>query len=243
MNFDNTVSRPSNTSALQFRYLVSEKNSFPCQQAPSPAFAGQSYDSLIRQIVNIYNYKMPKAPRRGSSEANWLKMTWLWFFEQGKSPARFRSNSPESLAIAASVSMKEVKEEFFKTGNPPMGWSPAESKIAAEEFGEAEWFTGAYSIRNFTLSKGVASFTVYNKSDWNSPPLLPDIWCRTIEEATSYALAELVTNAPRGEVFKTKIKHCFPEESKIPGSGYLLALLPSFGGTWEQYYDIRMEWK
>ena len=29
--------------------------------------------------------------------------------------------------------------------------------------------------------------------------------------------------------------------SKIPGSGYILKLLPSYGGDWEQYYEIRME--
>jgi len=31
--------------------------------------------------------------------------------------------------------------------------------------------------------------------------------------------------------------------SKNPGSGYILKLLPSYGGDWEQYYEIRMEWK
>ena len=47
----------------------------------------------------------------------------------------------------------------------------------------------------------------------------------------------------RGEVIKTKIEKYFPEASKIPGSGYILKLLPSYGGDWEQYYEIRMEWK
>ena len=45
------------------------------------------------------------------------------------------------------------------------------------------------------------------------------------------------------EVIKTKIEKYFPEASKIPGSGYILKLLPSYGGNWEQYYEIRMEWK
>ena len=39
------------------------------------------------------------------------------------------------------------------------------------------------------------------------------------------------------------IEKYFPEASKIPGSGYILKLLPSYGGDWEQYYEIRMEWK
>ena len=45
------------------------------------------------------------------------------------------------------------------------------------------------------------------------------------------------------EVIKTKIEKYFPKASKIPGSGYILKLLPSYGGNWEQYYEIRMEWK
>ena len=53
---------------------------------------------------------------------------------------------------------------------------------------------------------------------------------------------KLVTDAPRGEVIKTKIEKYFPEASKIPGSGYILKLLPSYGGDWEQYYEIRLEW-
>ncbi len=34
------------------------------------------------------------------------------------------------------------------------------------------------------------------------------------------------------EVIKTKIEKYFPEASKIPGSGYILRLLPSYGGDW-----------
>ena len=60
---------------------------------------------------------------------------------------------------------------------------------------------------------------------------------------TGFEISELVTDAPRGEVIKTKIEKYFPEASKIPGSGYILKLLPSYGGDWEQYYEIRMEWK
>ena len=52
---------------------------------------------------------------------------------------------------------------------------------------------------------------------------------------------KLVTDAPLGEVIKTKIEKYFPEASKIPGSGYILKLLPSYGGDWEQYYEIRLE--
>ena len=32
-------------------------------------------------------------------------------------------------------------------------------------------------------------------------------------------------------------------ERQILGFEYILNKLPSFGGNWEQYYEIRMEWK
>ena len=64
-----------------------------------------------------------------------------------------------------------------------------------------------------------------------------------IKEKTSYEIFDLVTDAPRGEVIKTKIEKYFPKASIIPGAGYILKLLPSYGGDWEQYYEIRMEWK
>ena len=99
------------------------------------------------------------------------------------------------------------------------------------------------SIRHFKLENGIATFTVYNKSGWHSGTRLPASWTKAIKEKTSYEIFDLVTDAPRGEVIKTKIEKYFPEASKISGSGYILKLLPSYGGDWEQYYEIRMEWK
>ena len=93
------------------------------------------------------------------------------------------------------------------------------------------------------MKNGIATFTVYNKSGWHSGTRLPASWTKAIKEKTSYEIFDLVTDAPRGEVIKTKIEKYFPEASKISGSGYILKLLPSYGGDWEQYYEIRMEWK
>ena len=95
----------------------------------------------------------------------------------------------------------------------------------------------------FKLENGIATFTVYDKSGWRSGTRLPKSWSDKIKDMTGFEISELVTDAPRGEVIKTKIEKYFPEASKIPGSGYILKLLPSYGGDWEQYYEIRMEWK
>lgn len=208
-----------------------------------PSYISERLDTVVKNIKNIYQFKVPKPPRLTNNKANWLYMTWMWFFEQGKNPIYFTCNSPESQDIANSHSMKEVKKEYFKTGKTPTGWSFTGPKTATGNLGEVEWFIGTYSIRNFKLKNGIATFTVYNKSGWHSGTRLPKSWTNAIKEKTSYEISDLVTDAPRGEVIKTKIEKYFPKASKIPGSGYILKLLPSYGGDWEQYYEIRMEWK
>ena len=104
-------------------------------------------------------------------------------------------------------------------------------------------FIGSYSIRNFKLQDGIATFTVYNKSGWRSGTRLPKSWSDTIKDKTTFEVSELVTDAPRGKVIKTKIEKYFPQVLKILGFEYILNKLPGFGGDWEQYYEIRMEWK
>ena len=208
-----------------------------------PSYISERLDTVVKNVKNIYQFKVPKPPRLTDNKANWLHMTWMWFFEQGKNPIYFDSNSPESQDIAESYSMKEVKKEYFKTGKIPTGWEFNGPKTAKGNLGEVEWFIGSYDIRNFKLKNGIATFTVYNKSGWHSGTRLPASWTKAIKEKTSYEIFDLVTDAPREEVIKTKIEKYFPKASKIPGSGYILKLLPSYGGNWEQYYEIRMEWK
>ena len=171
------------------------------------------------------------------------KLPWMWFFEQGKNPVYFDCNSPESQDIADSYSMKEIKKDYFKTGKTPTEWSFTGPKTATGNFGEVEWFAGSYSIRDFNLQDGIATFTIYNKSGWRSGTRLPKSWSDAIKEKTTFEISELVTDAPRGKVIKTKIEKYFPQVLNIPGFKYILNKLPSFGGNWEQYYEIRMEWK
>ena len=196
----------------------------PDLSARKPAYAGSELSSVLDKLKYIYKFKVPKPPRLTDNKANWGRMTWMWFFEKGKNPIRFDCNSPESRDIAESYSMQEVKKEYFRTGKIPKKWSFS-------------------SIRDFKLENGIATFTVYNKSGWHSGTRLPKSWSQALKKLTGYELRDLVTDAPRGEVLKTKIEKYFPNASKIPVFGYILKLLPSFGGDWEQYYEIRMEWK
>ena len=139
--------------------------------------------------------------------------------------------------------MKELKKEYFKTGKIPKLWQFTGPGTATGNYGEVEWFLESYSIRNFKLQNGIATFIVYNKSGWRSGTRLPKNWTDAIKEKTTFEISELVTDAPRGKVIKTKIEKYFPLTLKILGFEYILSKLPSFGGNWEQYYEIRMEWK
>lgn len=208
-----------------------------------PAYAKENLSTVVKNIKNIYEFKIPKPPRMTDNRANWLHMTWMWFFEQGENPIRFAPDSPESLDIANSFSMKEVKREYFRTGKIPTKWKFTGPKTATGNLEEVEWFIGTYEIRNFRLKDGIATFTVYNKSGWHSGTRLPKSWIDAIKEKTSYEILDLVTDAPRGKVIRTKILKYFPGAWQIPGSAAILDKLPSFGGDWEQYYEIRMEWK
>lgn len=209
----------------------------------TPSFVNRDLNGTILKIKNVYDFQIPKPPRETNNEANWLHMTWMWFFEQGKNPIMFDRNSLESRDIANSYSIKELKKDFFRSGKIPKLWQFTGSGTATGNYGEVEWFLGSYSIKDFKLENGIASFTVYNKSGWRSGTRLPKSWSDAIRDKTTFEISELVTDAPRGEVIKTKIQKFFPNASKIPGFKHILELLPSYGGDWEQYYEIRMEWK
>ena len=208
-----------------------------------PAFVNERVEEVIKKIKYVYNFKVPKPPRLTDNKANWLQMTWMCFFEQGENPIHFGINSPESQDIANSYSMKEVKKQFFETGKTPTGWQFEGHKTATGNLAEVEWFIGSYDIRNFKLKDGIATFTVFNTSGWHSGTRLPPTWINAIKEKTSYEIQDLVSDAPRGEVIKNKIEKYFPAVLQIPRLQYILKQLPSFGGNWNQYYEIRMEWK
>ncbi len=186
--------------------------------------------------------KIPKPPRSTDHQANWLDMTWDWFFEKQENPKHFPADSPESIDIANSFSMKQVKAKFFSTGKMPKSWEFTGPGTSTGEYGEVEWFLGSYAIQNFQLKNGIATFTVHNTSGWRSGTRLPKSWTDAVKKSTRFEINELVTDAPRGEVLKTKLTKSMPWLLDIPGAGYILNSLPSFGGNWDQIYEVEMKW-
>ena len=190
----------------------------------------------------IYKNKIPKPPKMQPTKANWLLMTWYWFFEELDKYVYFDTDSNESYDIAHSFSMKQVIKEYYKTKKIPKGWGFDGPGTATGEYGTVEWFLGSYEIQNFKLRNRIATFSVYNKSGWHSGTRLPVSWQNEIKQRTGCDIKDLVTDAKRGEVLKTKFKQKFPEAASYIPSFLMNVVWPSFGGTWEQEYNIEMEW-
>lgn len=167
-------------------------------------------------------------------------------FEQGPNPIYFSKDSPQSQDLANSFSVKELLAAYKKTGEIPDQWEFTGPKTAKYELGELEWFIGTYSISNFKVDKKrhIISFTACNKSNWHSGTRLPKTWQDYIQEKTGYEIEDLVSSEPRGKVLQNKIhKLILNSDLKNPISKGIINLvekLPSFGGGWEQYYEVEV---
>jgi len=95
-------------------------------------------NELLKKLNDLYTFKIPKPPRLTDNKANWLYMTWMWFFEQGDNPANFSADSPESKDISESFSIQELKKEYFSSGRIPTGWGFTGPGSATGNYGEVE---------------------------------------------------------------------------------------------------------
>ncbi len=196
----------------------------------------------LRAFRAEFSSSVPRPPRRTRHRAWWTVMLLKWFFELGENPAFYDSDSPQSLDIADSFSMSMIVDEYLLTGAIPEGWIFRGPDTALGAYGEVEWFIGSYSIIGFHRANGTAEFLVYNKSGWRSGTRLPVTWQYAVRRKTSRTVTEFIDDAPRGSVLKYKILYAFPGLARIPAAVFLLDMLPSFGGDWEQFYLIRMPW-
>ena len=187
---------------------------------------------------------LPKPPVATVHRAYWSKMVLYWFFELGNETTYFPSSSPESQDIADSYSMQQLRMQYYQTGEIPAGWAFSGPETAMGVYGEVEWFIGSYSIRNFKLQDGIATFEVLNTSGWESGTRLPVTWRESLQKQTYLPVPAkaFVDDAPRGKVLASKITERFPGLLKYSGAAKLLERMPSFGGNWYQIYAVEMEW-
>lgn len=224
------------------------ENVYESLQKARPISSLDNLIKLIQTLREIWKTKIPKPPRMTAREGIWMELVWDWFFEQGPNPVYFDKNSPYSKDISNSYSMKILRKNYEENGKIPRGWSFIGPDTAKYVLGEVEWFIGSYEIRNFKKVKDVVTFTVYNKSSWHSGTRLPKSWTNYIEEKTGYHIEDLVTSAPRGKTLQSKVKSLIPRSllqnsfTRVIIEG-LLNELPSFGGDWEQYYEIEAKWE
>lgn len=199
-------------------------------------------DSTMAVANRLASIKFPHPPRSTNHHADWWDMVEIWFFERGGTPTRYSKVSDQSIDIANSYSMYEVREEYFKTHNTPKRWDFTGQGTATGKYGEVEWFIGSYEIINFKLRGQVATFEIKNKSGWHSATRLPKTWQNIIKRAIDVDIVDIVTDAPRGQVLKTKLLQRFPSINNYEWLRAQLDSLPSFGGDWNQEYEIEMVW-
>jgi hypothetical protein len=191
----------------------------------------------------VYARQIPKAPKMTGNIADWDYMTFKWFFNLRENPSFYPADSPQSIDIANSYSVQELKKEYFATGVMPDSWTFTGPGSATGRYGEVEWFIGSYAVEDFQLKDGIATFKVRNCSCWHSGTRLPMSWTNEIERFTSRRITVLVSEPPTGKKLHKQIIHRFPAAGRIPGFSFIMHRLPTFGRDWEQVYEIRMEWQ
>ena len=64
-----------------------------------------------------------------------------------------------------------------------------------------------------------------------------------IKDMTGLTIKDLVSSAPRGKVLQTKVRERIPALLlKLKWVNDILSRLPSFGGNWDQYFDVVVQW-
>ena len=202
--------------------------------------------SGIERVEDKIGMRIPRPPRPTAHQADWFDMVINWFFELGPNPAIYSKDSPQSIDIANSYSMKTVLEAYCKDKEAPKEWKFDGPGTATGEYGEVEWFLGSYDIENFSLKNGVARFEVHNTSGWHSATRLPKTWQEAIKSRTGVDISHIKSDIPRGTMAKAK-RYWSNIEEYIPNTPWFSAndminAVPSFGGNWDQIYYIEMQW-
>ncbi|TAE89850.1 MAG: RHS repeat-associated core domain-containing protein, partial [Verrucomicrobia bacterium] len=186
---------------------------------------------------------LPRAPANRGEEADWGLMMWDWFFEKRENPIHFGEDSAHSKDIAKSYSIRDdLMPKYCRDKQAPTRWGFTGPGTRTGNYGAVEWFLGSYSVQNWREEGRYVKFTARNTSGWRSGTRLPATWTTYIRSKTGLEVTEFVTDAPRGQVVAQKMRQRFGSVlSYLPGSDRVLGLLPSFGGNWEQSYDVKVE--
>jgi RHS repeat-associated protein len=198
----------------------------------------EQINMIIEAIDKIIGIPLPKAPVGGGDALLWTQMFADWFFERGRNPITYESDSPQSKDIAKSHSIKnDILPPFCERGEKKAQWQFTGPGTRAGTYGAAEWFLGSYNIAWIEASKEKVKLDITNRSHWQSGTRLPKTWTAAIKEATGFEITELVTSAPRGAVIVTKIENLIG--IKIPD--FLRNRIKiSIGGDWNQTYKVEI---
>ena len=195
-------------------------------------------NKIIGAIDKLIGIPLPKAPIGGGDSVLWTQMFADWFFERGKNPITYQSDSPQSKDIAKSHSIKnDILPPFCESGEKKGLWQFTGPGTRTGTYGAVEWFLGSYTIEWIEASREKVKLDIDNLSHWSSGTRLPKTWTDAIKKVTGFEILELVTSAPRGEVVITKIESLLGR--KIPNF-FRNKIKISIGGNWKQTYIVEI---
>jgi hypothetical protein len=226
---------------------------------------GNPYEWLVNIFEKLTGLQFPELPADVRLQADWNKMFLIWFFEiiptisnaywSTNSKTIFNDNSLYCIDFVNSVSFSDInnkaciKHHFFnysddKRPNPLNASFSFTGPDSGKQnyYSWLEWFVGSYSTNIYWNKKENGSYDIHakinNTSSWYSGTRLPKTWQDKIKKTIGFEIKNLVDSAPRGETIKRKLPSIIVKTLE-----YLGVIIPSFGGNWEQEFNVKTNWE
>lgn len=223
------------------------------------------YEVLKLILERLTGVRFPELPSDARLAADWDLLFKTWFYEYitpfedavwvGNSKTIFNSNSLYCHDIPNSVSFSDtenpvcIKYQFFQLSDEkrPNPFTGSFSFIGSDSgrpdyYSWVEWFIGSYNCDIYWEKISETTYdlncVVTNTSSWYSGTRLPKSWQDRIEDVAGVKIENLVDSAPRSETISRKLPYYVKETLEWMGIN-----IPSFGGNWEQVFNISTQWE
>lgn len=223
------------------------------------------YEQLKTFLESLTKLDFPELPDDIRLQADWDQLFRTWFFElnndfsnaywQGFEKIVFNTNSKYSEDIINSISFSDktnkrcVKYKFFeidddKRKNPFSAGFSFFGKDSGKEnyYSWVEWFIGSYDCLIYWSKNKEGGYNIESKinntTTWYSGTRLPKSWQNKIKSDLGVEIPNIIDSAPRGQTIKRKLP------TKVVSTiEYLGLVIPSFGGNWQQEFNLKTTWQ
>jgi hypothetical protein len=222
------------------------------------------YDYLKKLFEKLTKVRLPELPASANLKGDWSKMLTTWFFETQDvfdsnvwNTSKLCTFSKESLIcqdIIESVSFSDTKNTnsvkggfFSKTDSNRANPYTHLFKFTGPETGikdyysTVEWFIGSYNANVYWQKQTNGTYKIktkiQNTSSWYSATRLPKSWQNRLRETLGIEMKSIFTNGERGTTIRNTLN-----EKIVIALDYLGIDIPSFGGNWDQIYEIETTW-